>query len=121
MKITFYQGTDKERTIETKYDIGDTVIVRSGFYYPGDEPMPEMAKFYTDEKDSDGYNKTEVQLLPWTVTDIRLSVGSDSVTYELRYRWRRSMFPYSGKCVGEREIIRKLTKEELDELLPKID
>lgn len=124
MKITVSsENTNKVIVSEynTRYNVGDYVIVRSGFYYPGDKPIPYQSKFYTNELDSEGFNKTTVCDVPWNITDIQMSLATGQVLYMLRYSWRRCIFPAGCRGAREDEIIRKLTKEELDELRPKID
>lgn len=121
MKITITDDFGYTKTHNTEYNIGDYVIVRSGLYYPGDEPIPHQSKFYTNELDSEGFNKTTVFDVPWRITDIQMSLATGQVIYMLRYSWKRCIFPVGVRSAKDYEIIRKLTKEELDELLPKID
>ena len=121
MKIAITDDFGHTKTYETEYGIGDYVIVRSGSYYPGDEPIPDQSKFYTNELDDEGFNKTTVCDLPWKITDIKMSFATGQVIYSLSYSWKRCIFPSGYRGAKDYEIIHKLTKEELDELLPKID
>lgn len=92
------------KVIETKYNIGDVVTV----YKYEREKVPEMGKFYLDEKDENGYNKTEEKPIQYTIDDIKLSCGSGRYTYSLSYSNKRCMFPYASRSADEEYIIGKV-------------
>lgn len=92
------------KVVETTYNIGDVVTV----YKQGRFLEPEMGKFYLDEKDENGYNKTEEKLIQYTIDDIKLSCGSGQYTYSLSYSNKRCMFPYASRSADEKYIIGKV-------------
>lgn len=93
-----------DKTIETKYNIGDVVTT----YKYGKPLVPETSKFYLDEKDENGYSKTEERLIQYTIDDIELSCGSWQYTYILSYSIKRCIFPCASRSADEEHIIGKV-------------
>ena len=122
MKVTVSSEDTNKITVteyNTRYNIGDVVLVNINPYSKC--ALPEKSTFCTDETDSNGCSITEKHVLPYIITDIEMSLASGKVIYKLRYSWRRCIFRSGCRSAREDEIRCKLTKEELDELLPKID
>ena len=97
MKIT------ANTVIETAYNLGDKVTVKEI-----GSNKPETSRFYLDEKDENGFNKSEIREKVYTVDDIELSVATGHVRYSLHYSDPRCIFPSGYRGATEEQIIRKV-------------
>lgn len=98
-----------DKQITTKYDIGDVVTV----YEYGYPLKQEMSTYYLDEKDENGYNKTEDRPVQYTIEDIKLDCRSGNYTYSLSYSNARCIFPCGSRGAIDEYIIEKVKDEDI--------
>ena len=115
MKITLGEA-ENQKVVETKYNIGDIVIVRDSIR----SSIPEKTKYRPKWRGNEEFDRLNMPGYPvevetrYTISDIKVSAASGSYLYELFYSNPRVIFPSANRGATEDEIIEKVDTNDYE-------
>lgn len=115
MRIAIGEG-ENQKVVETKYNIGDIVIVRDSIR----SSIPEKTKYRPKWRDNEEFDRMNMPAYPvevetrYMISDIEISAASGIYRYSLFYSNPRVIFPSANRGVAEEEIIEKVNSDDYE-------